>query len=436
LECPRAYHVTCIPPNSNFHELALLCHEHGGTHKLPDLDHKSSIQSSVENKIAFVTGRNSFKKRRKLGDAYNPFLPGIRGDVILEDEKLLFEQLSKISDESMSNDDDDFYPDMIPFCLPCDLKDQVHAKPPSYKQANALHYDPNNRPKKIPPPDEKCQCTNSCGEDCMNRMLMVECYGEGKASNCGVGKGDCGNRQLAKRQHAKCKPQREQGKGWGLVTIEGVKKGQLVQEYTGEVINEEMKEKRLQEWTKEHPNDPNFYIMALPAGWYIDARHEANLSRFINHSCGPNCKLVTVNVKGYMRVGIYALRDIKPGEFLNYDYHFDTKHGDKFVCRCGAPNCRGTMKGGGQQDEKKKLNWKEAKARFDLDKKFLEDTEKKKVISQVDALIPAAEFPHEAVSNGPMDKSRTYAVQNRLFLWRNATRGADFTDRLAAKSRR
>lgn len=325
---------------------------------------------------------------------------------------------------------------MIPFCLPCDLKDQVHAKPPNYKQANTLHYDPNNRPKKVAPPSEKCQCTKKCGEDCMNRFLMVECYGEGKASNCGVGRADCGNRQLAKRQVAKCKPQREQGKGWGLVTIDGVKKGQLVQEYTGEVINEEMKEKRLQQWTKEHPNDPNFYIMALPAGWYIDARHEANLSRFINHSCGPNCKLVTVNVKGYMRVGIYALRDIKPGEFLNYDYHFDTKHGDKFLCRCGAPNCRGTMKGGGQQEEKKKLNWKEAKARYDLDKKFLEETNKKSVISQVDALIPGAEFPHEAVSNGPMDKSRPYALNNRLFLWRNVSRGADFTDRLAAKNRR
>ena len=29
------------------------------------------------------------------------------------------------------------------------------------------------------------------------------------------------------------------------------------------------------------PNDPNFYIMELEHGWYIDARDKGNLSRFI-----------------------------------------------------------------------------------------------------------------------------------------------------------
>ena len=67
-------------------------------------------------------------------------------------------------------------------------------------------------------------------------------------------------------------------------------------EYIGEVINEKTKNTRLEEWTKEHPNDPNFYIMELQAGWFIDAREYGNLSRFINHGCDPNCKFLIVIV--------------------------------------------------------------------------------------------------------------------------------------------
>jgi hypothetical protein len=392
---------------------------------LPDLDISNSIQNAIEDKMDRKILKLQPKKRKHGASSFNPFFPGIRGDRLIEDETLLLEYLREKSEDGEENE--------VQFCLPCDLKDEVHAKPPTYKHIHSLRYDPENRPKKLAPNGESCQCVGRCMDDCMNRMLMMECHDEGKNSNCAVGGNDCGNRSLGKRQYAKCKPKREQGKGWGLVAMESVKKGELVQEYMGEVIDEAIKEFRLEEWTKEHPNDPNFYIMALPAGWYIDARHEANLSRFINHSCGPNCKLLTVNVKGYMRVGIYATRDISAGEVLNYDYHFDTKHGDKFVCRCGAKNCRGTMKGGrGQSDDKKQLNLKEAKARLELEKKFLDEVSSKQVVSQVDALVPVAEQPTETVSAGPQGRHRDTAVRNRIFLWRNASRGADFTSRLAA----
>jgi hypothetical protein len=417
--------VTCIPPNSRFHELGVLCHEHSQTHKLPDLDISSSIQNAIEDKMDRKILKTRPKKRKYGASSFNPFFPGIRGDRLIKDETLLLEKLREKSDDAEESE--------VQFCLPCDLKDEVHAKPPTYKHIHSLRYDPDNRPKKPLPHGESCQCAGRCGENCMNRILMMECHGEGKLSNCAAGGNDCGNRSLGKRQYTKCKPKREQGKGWGLVAMGSVKTGELVQEYMGDVIDEATKETRLKEWTKEHPNDPNFYIMALPAGWYIDARHEANLSRFINHSCGPNCKLLTVNVKGYMRVGIYATRDIAAGEFLNYDYHFDTKHGDKFLCRCGAKNCRGTMKGGlGQVDDKKQLNLKEAKARLELDKARLELALSKQVVSQVDALVPAAEQPTETVSAGPQGRYRDTALRNRMFLWRNATRGADFTYRIAA----
>lgn len=39
------------------------------------------------------------------------------------------------------------------------------------------------------------------------------------------------------------------------------------------------------------PDDHDFYIMELDSGIYVDGREKGNLSRFINHSCDPNCEL-------------------------------------------------------------------------------------------------------------------------------------------------
>jgi hypothetical protein len=274
--------------------------------------------------------------------------------------------------------------------------------------------------------------------------MFIECAGdESKGTgiknpywNCDVGPG-CGNRAISLRQAAKCKPVREQGKGWGLVTLQPLKKGDFAQEYVGEIIDEKTKEARLSEWTKDHPNDPNFYIMQLEAGWYIDARVEANLSRFINHSCAPNCVLKRMNVAGFTRIGIFAEHDIAPGQFLSYDYRFDTKHGDKFICRCGASNCRGTMKDTKQaaddEDEKKTVRevLNAAKVREEKDRRFLEEARRiqDQNSSQVDAMIPSFDYPNEFVAMGPYERYRFEGQANRVFLWRNILAGGNFSNR-------
>ena len=375
------------------------------------------------------------KTARRKGASYNPFFPGLRGDRLERQEKFFLEYLTTQNEKeesvtvtSAGSKNNDMVGDLR-FCLPCDVKNEVHSKPQSYKHTHCQRFDPNNRPKRIPT-GERCQCTGKCGDDCFNRMTSVECFGDGsRDSNCYVGGDDCGNRSLAKRQYVKCKPKREGGKGWGLETLEAVPKGKLVLEYVGEIIDEATMEKRMVEWNKEHPNDPNFYVMAVTGGWYVDAREYANMSRFINHSCAPNCSLTTVNVKGYKRCAIFSKRDIAAGEFLSYDYQFDTKQGDRFHCRCGAKTCRGTMKGGLVTEAKKPLNWKEAKARYEADKKFLDERKGNEVISQVSVLIPAAEQPTDFVFAGPLEKHKDAAIRNGIFLWRNADRGADFVSR-------
>jgi hypothetical protein len=64
----------------------------------------------------------------------------------------------------------------------------------------------------------------------------------------------------------------------------------------------------------------------------VDATFCGNMARFINHCHSPNCFVDIVSVNGENKVIVSALRDIKAGEELNYDYCFD---GDNVPCDCG-----------------------------------------------------------------------------------------------------
>ena len=77
----------------------------------------------------------------------------------------------------------------------------------------------------------------------------------------------------------------------------------------------------------------------------IDAKHGGNSSRWINHSCDPNCEADEEDG----RVFIKALRNIQAGEELNYDYgliideRYTKKLKAEYPCWCGAQDCRGTL---------------------------------------------------------------------------------------------
>jgi len=55
----------------------------------------------------------------------------------------------------------------------------------------------------------------------------------------------------------------------------------------------------------------------------IDASQKGCLSRFINHSCNPNCETQKWIVKGFLKIGIFTKRLIKKGEELTFDYRFE-----------------------------------------------------------------------------------------------------------------
>ena len=88
------------------------------------------------------------------------------------------------------------------------------------------------------------------------------------------------------------------------------------------------------------------YLFGLSDGATIDGSDGGNDTRFINHSCHPNC----VAVEAYdeadeLVVEIRAKRRIQVGEELYLDYALvvDDAVLPDYVCLCGERVCRGTM---------------------------------------------------------------------------------------------
>ncbi len=130
--------------------------------------------------------------------------------------------------------------------------------------------------------------------------------------------------------------------GKGVFALQDIPKGEVIIEYVGEIID-------WKEALRRHPHDPDdpnhtFYFH-IDDDRVIDAKYGGNASRWINHSCDPNCEADEVDG----RVFIKALRRIRAGEELNYDYGliidapYTKKLKAEYPCWCGSKNCRGTL---------------------------------------------------------------------------------------------
>jgi SET domain-containing protein len=130
--------------------------------------------------------------------------------------------------------------------------------------------------------------------------------------------------------------------GRGVYAVAPIKKGTRILEYLGERISHGEADAR---YEKKGDDDGHTFLFIASNRTVIDAGVDGNDARFINHSCNPNCETVIEN----SRVFIDAIRNIKPGEELGYDYQLTWESTDDpaelalYACRCGAKKCRGTM---------------------------------------------------------------------------------------------
>ena len=129
-------------------------------------------------------------------------------------------------------------------------------------------------------------------------------------------------------------------KGHGLRALENIPSGKFIIEYIGEVVSRREFNRRSHEYSKA--KSKHHYFMELTREATIDATEKGQISRFINHSCDPNCETQKWTVNGLVRVGFFAIRDIVAGEEITFDYQF-IHFGKGQKCLCGASNCRGTI---------------------------------------------------------------------------------------------
>ncbi len=114
---------------------------------------------------------------------------------------------------------------------------------------------------------------------------------------------------------------RKSATGRGLFAEETIPKGACIIEYTGRPATLE-----------EMARDDGKYLFWTGKTTMINGNIPSNKARFINHSCAPNCE--ADGPPG--RIFIVALRTIRAGEELSYNYgkeYFD-KHIKPKGCRC------------------------------------------------------------------------------------------------------
>ncbi|HSJ06067.1 MAG TPA: SET domain-containing protein-lysine N-methyltransferase [Longimicrobiales bacterium] len=130
--------------------------------------------------------------------------------------------------------------------------------------------------------------------------------------------------------------------GRGVFATRKIRAGDQLIEYRGERVDEDEADRRYP-WNDDERH--HTFLFRLDDGSVIDAGRRGNAAKYINHSCDPNCEALEEDGK----IFIYALRDIRRGEELAYDYNFvlDEPHNAAnkklYPCYCGAQTCRGTI---------------------------------------------------------------------------------------------
>ena len=115
--------------------------------------------------------------------------------------------------------------------------------------------------------------------------------------------------------------------GLGLFATRRIKKGTKIIRYFGPLLDSKKKKDDAIE---------NKYLFELNNRWTIDGSVRENIARYINHACKPNAES---DVKPRKRkVFIRAVKNIEPGDEINYDYGTDyfKAYLKPIGCKCAA----------------------------------------------------------------------------------------------------
>jgi len=115
--------------------------------------------------------------------------------------------------------------------------------------------------------------------------------------------------------------------GLGLFATKPIKKGTKIVRYFGPLLDCKKKKDDAVE---------NKYLFELNGRWTIDGSVRENIARYINHACKPNAESDVRPRK--RKVFIRAIKNIEPGQEINYDYGTDyfKAYLKPIGCKCAA----------------------------------------------------------------------------------------------------
>ncbi len=140
--------------------------------------------------------------------------------------------------------------------------------------------------------------------------------------------------------------------GLGLFATKPIKKGTKIIRYFGPMLDCRKKKDDAVE---------NKYLFQINGRWTIDGSVRKNTARYINHACRPNAES---DVNSRRRtVYIRAIKNIAPGEEINYDY--GTEYFKEYLkpigCKCAACEKKRAKQRAEARAEKAKEKLKAAK---------------------------------------------------------------------------
>ena len=152
-----------------------------------------------------------------------------------------------------------------------------------------------------------------------------------------------------------------------------LKRGQFIDTYRGQIITNEVADRREENGRgkasylyclDKHVGEPG--IPTVDDCYVVDGEYHGGPTRFMNHSCEPNCRQYTVSYNKFdakiYELAFFAYQDIPANEELTFDYldKDDEEDGDEDAppantqesssrpneelhCKCGSKHCRGKL---------------------------------------------------------------------------------------------
>jgi SET domain-containing protein len=96
--------------------------------------------------------------------------------------------------------------------------------------------------------------------------------------------------------------------GLGLFATAPIEKGAFIIEYKGRRITNAESARREARGAR--------FMFELDSRWTVDGSSRRNIARYANHSCRPNAESDVVRRQVILR----AIKNIKPGDEITYDY--------------------------------------------------------------------------------------------------------------------